>query len=248
MSLPKPTIVIFDMDGTAVRHINIYLLHILEKMDDAAYAVSRLFTWIFKRKAQGPALPDWESYKNRKKPKLIVHRAIHKLRRKEVDQIVEPCPGIYEVLDYLKGHDIPLALASNGLGKGYGHDILEKFELAEYFQATIFREDISKSKPNPESLLLCLERMNIKPKASDVLWYIGDRRKDVNAALAAAKQLECKVIPLAYGVNATMALIKAHLPPEHIVMSFYDMRETLHKLLGSSTAKNKLSNSRPSKK
>ena len=232
MSLPKPTIVIFDMDGTAVRHINIYLLHILEKLDDIGYTVTRLFSWIFERKAKGPALPDWEAYKNRKKPKLLVHRAIHKLRRKEVDQIVEPCPGIYEVLDFLSAQKIPLALASNGLGKGYGHDILQKFELENYFPVTIFREDIQKSKPNPESLLLCLERMKITPGADDVLWYIGDRHKDINAALNAEKQLACKVVPMAYGVNATMALIKAHLPPEHIILSYYDLRETLKKLFG----------------
>ena len=37
MTLERPTIVIFDMDGTTVRHINLMLLHILEKLDDFGY-------------------------------------------------------------------------------------------------------------------------------------------------------------------------------------------------------------------
>ncbi len=240
MSLPKPTIVIFDMDGTSVRHINLYLLHILERLDDAAYATTRLFTWIFKRHAKGPAIPEWEHYKNRKKPRLFVHRAIHRLRRKDVDQIVEPCPGIYDVLDFLKNHDIPLALASNGLGKGYGHDILKKFELDSYFSATIFREHIKHSKPDPESLLLCLKKMKITPGKEDVIWYIGDRPKDVKAALNAAKQLDCTVEPIAYGVNAAISILKAGLSPDHIIMSHFDMKEVLEERLGSATAKKRL--------
>ena len=57
MSLPKPTIVIFDMDGTTVRHLNPVVLHILEWFDDAGFAIGRFFKWIFKRGAQGPVIP-----------------------------------------------------------------------------------------------------------------------------------------------------------------------------------------------
>ena len=232
MSLKKPTIVIFDMDGTTVRHINPWILHVLERLDDAYFRLSRIASWIFERKAQGPAIPDEEAYKTRKRPRLLVHRALHKVRRKEVDQIVEPCPGVYWVLDLLKSHDIPLGLASNGLGKGYGHDILEKFDLAPYFKATIFREDIHKSKPNPESLLLTLKTMGLTPKEGDVIWYIGDRHKDVLAAMAADTHLPCSIIPIAYGMNSAVAAIEKGLGADHIIMSFFDMHIILGKLLG----------------
>lgn len=227
MSLKKPTIVIFDMDGTTVRHINLMLLHILEKLDDTAYMISRLFRWLFRRGAQGPIIPDDEDFLNRKKPRLFVHRALHKVRRKEVDQIVEPCPGIYSVLNLLKKNNIRLALASNGLGKGYGDDIIQKFDLGDYFETTIFREDVSKSKPDPEGLLLALKQMGIETSAEDVIWHIGDRHKDVKAALAADEHVEGTVIPVAYGLNASMAVLENNLSPDHIIMSYTDLHDRL---------------------
>ncbi len=231
MALEKPTIVIFDMDGTSVRHINIYLLHVLEKLDDWGYAISKFFTWLFRRGGQGPIIADDDEFLNRKKPRLFVHRAIHKVRRKEVDQIVEPCPGIYSVLALLKKNNIPLALASNGLGKGYGHDILDKFGLAHYFTATIFREDVKKSKPHPEGILLALKELNAEITEKDVIWHIGDRRKDVIAALDANNHTPGKVVPVAYGINAALAVLEKGLPPENIVISYTDLYEHLKKML-----------------
>lgn len=227
MALQPPTIVIFDMDGTTVRHINLFLLHALEKLDDFGYLVSRFFRWLFRRGAQGPIIPDDEDFLTRKKPRLFVHRAIHTFRRKEVDQIVEPCPGIYTVLDFLKSQNIPLALASNGLGKGYGDDIIQKFDLGGYFKATIFREDVQKSKPNPEGLLLALKEMGIEASKDDVIWHIGDRHKDVKAAIAADEILDAKVVPVAYGLNSATAILEKNLSPDHIIMSYTDMHDRL---------------------
>ena len=90
MAIKKPTIIIFDMDGTAVRHINPRLLHVLEILDNLSYKTSKFFSWVFLQGAKGPMIPIW--HKKRKQPRLLVHRAIHKIRRKPVEQIVEPCP------------------------------------------------------------------------------------------------------------------------------------------------------------
>ncbi len=231
MGLQKPTIVIFDMDGTAVRHVNPRLLHVLEHLDNIAYKTSKLFNWLFKRKAKGNMVPEWHDPEwenpNKKKPRLLVHRAIHKVRRKPVEQIVQPCPGLYDVLDILKAQNIPLALVSNGLGKGYGHDVLQKFDLDEYFKTSIFREDIQNSKPNPEPILLALKRMGIEPQENDVVWYIGDRRKDVLAALEASKMVKGVVVPIAVAFNAAVTVLEKNLGPDHIIMSFHDMYDQL---------------------
>ncbi len=231
MSLKKPTIIIFDMDGTAVRHINPRLLHVLEFLDSACYKISKLFSWVFKRGGKGPIVPTWHDpewlNKKKKRPSLLVHRAIHRFRRKPVEQIVQPCPGIYDVLDYLKKKNIPMALVSNGLGKGYGHDILTKFDLEDYFKTTVFREDISNSKPHPEPILLALKRMKIEPTKDDVIWYLGDRHKDVIAALAASKIITGTVTPIAVAFNAAVAIMEKNLGPDHIIMSYHDMYDQL---------------------
>ena len=239
MSLPKPSVVIFDMDGTTVRHLNPKLLGFMEWLDDTVYKVSRLWTWIFERKGKGP-LQLTQPEQPVKPPKsIIVHKAIHKLRKKPVELLVEPCPGVMTVLEFLKQQDIPLALVSNGLGKGYGQDIVQKFGLDKYFGVTIFREDIRKSKPNPEPIILALSKLKDNYDDGDLIWYIGDRQKDVKAALRADDQLECRVIPIAYGLNAAVAGIKHHLPPEHVIMSYFVMLDALKKLFKNDKSKEK---------
>ena len=234
MTLQKPTIVIFDMDGTAVRHINPRLLHVLEFLDNICYKSSKIFKWIFKSKAQGRIVPEWHdpewSNTKKKKPRLLVHRAIHKVRRKPVEQIVQPCPGLYDVLDFLQDQNIPMALVSNGLGKGYGDDIVQKFDLEGYFKTTVFREDISNSKPHPEPILLALKQMKIEPKENDVVWYIGDRRKDVIAALAASDIIAGTTVPIAVAFNAAVAILEKGLSPDNIIMSFHDMFDQLKEM------------------
>jgi len=238
MKIEKPTLVIFDMDGTTVRHVNPRLLHVLEWLDDQAFKASRFFDWVLRRHAKGSMFLDVDKAgTSQKQPKLLVHRAMHKLRRKSVEQIVEPCPGVYAVLELLKAHEIPMALASNGLGTGYGHDVLKTFDLEEYFSATIFREDIRHSKPNPESILLAIRQTGVKLSEKDVIWYIGDRHKDVKAALAAAAHLPCKIEPVAYGVNATVAVIEKNIGHDHIMMSYHDMYVKLLTLLGKPAQK-----------
>ena len=233
MSLVKPTIVIFDMDGTAVRHLNPAILHVLEKLDDGAYRVKKFFDRVLRRDKKALFVSEAEeAYHARKKPRLLVHRAIHKVRRKPVEQIVEPCPGIYQVLELLKANNIPTAIVSNGLGKGYGHEIMETFGFGQYFDAMLFREDIHNSKPHPEPILLALKRLlgeGREPQESDVIWYIGDRHKDITASVEANKLVAALIQPLAYGVNATAAVIEKGVGADHIVLSYFDLHTRLRK-------------------
>lgn len=226
MSLNKPTIVLFDMDGTVVRHINPALLSVLETLDDGAHKCAKFFSRVFRRKIKSPPLVEHHDGKRRK---LLVHRAMHRMRRKKVDQIVEPCPGIYAVLKLLQAHDIPMGLISNGLGKGYGHDILRTFDLEPYFTATIFREDISRAKPYPDPILQALEQMPRTLQADDVIWYIGDRRKDVVASMAAAAHLPCTIQPLGYNLHAAMAVLEYNIGTDHIVMAWPDLESRLRR-------------------
>lgn len=230
MALQKPTIVLFDMDGTTVRHINPWLLHVLERLDDAAHKIAALFSKIFRRKIKSPPLVE---FYDGKRKKLLVHRAIHRLRRKDVEQIVEPCPGIYDVLDFLHKNKIPMGIISNGLGKGYGHDVLRKFDLERFFEVTIFREDITRAKPWPDPILQALDKMKTKPVKSDRIWYIGDRNKDVKAAMAAELYLPCDIQPVAYNLNAAIAVLEHNIGPDHIIMAWPDLLTRLQQFFPS---------------
>ena len=228
MALARPTIVLFDMDGTTVRHINPKLLQILEALDDASHKAAKFVSKILKREISTPPLVE---IRDGKRPKLLVHRAMHKMRRKDVDEIVEPCPGIYDVLEFLKQQNVQMGIVSNGLGKGYGHDILKTFDLEQYFSVTIFREDITRSKPYPDPLLQALSGLPRPPSKDDVIWYVGDRRKDVQAAIAARAHLPCPVIPLAYGLNAAIAVLENNVGNDNIIMAWPDLMPRLRQSL-----------------
>ena len=238
MTLSKPTIVIFDMDGTTVRHLNPAFLHTLEWLDDTLYRLGGLKRWLIDRHAKGPVFPENDPENPGKRPRLLLRRALHKVNRKPLDQVVEPCPGIYAVLKLLTRHNVPMALVSNGLGQGYGHEVLETFDLEKYFPTTVFREDIKRSKPHPEALMLALQNMNIKLRKGDVIWYIGDRHKDITAALALQKTVPATVVPIAYALNAAVAVLERGVGPDHIIMSYFDLRKKLEALLGKPPSAN----------
>lgn len=233
MPLPKPSIVIFDMDGTTVRHLNPKLLGVMEWLDDAIFKISKLWSWIFDRKGKGPLLLTPPEQPVKPPKSIIVHKALHKLRNKPVELLVEPCPGVMTVLDFLKKQGIPMALVSNGLGKGYGDDIVQKFGLEKYFDATIFREDIRKSKPNPDPIIMALSRLKDSCDENDLIWYIGDRHKDVSAAQAAQKILPCEIVPLAYGMNAAVAIIEKGYDKRNILMTYQDLHEQLQDIFSN---------------
>lgn len=222
MKRQKPTIVLFDMDGTTVRHVNPKWLVLLEKLDDWCYALTRL------AHRQNPAAYDMDPAEE---PRLLVHRMIHKFRRKPVEQIVQPCPGIYTLLNTLKQHGILIGIVSNGLGKGYGFDILKKFKLEPYYASKTFREHITRSKPHPEPILRGLSRFNRPVTDQDVIWYIGDRHKDIVAALAADKLSPAAIIPFSYGIQAALAVLEKQLGPDHIIMNYYDFTAKITPLL-----------------
>ncbi|MEM9469313.1 MAG: HAD hydrolase-like protein [Pseudomonadota bacterium] len=216
-NIPLPTIVLFDMDGTTVRHVQPWLLNILECIDDLFYKGARLIA----RLRRGREMIDFSDEPATKRG-LLVHRALHKVRRKDVSQIVQPCPGILPLLRFFKEQNVPMALVSNGLGKGYGHEIVETFKLDRFFDAYIFREDAEKAKPHPDSLLRGLKALKENPSQNDVVWFIGDRHKDIQAALSAKQFIECDFIPFGYGINAAIETLKNGLGTDHVILNYTD--------------------------
>jgi phosphoglycolate phosphatase len=65
----------------------------------------------------------------------------------------------------------------------------------------------------------------------DVVWYIGDRHKDVIAALAANEAVNAKVIPFAYGLKAAVAILEKGLAPDHIIMNYTDFAARIYPVL-----------------
>jgi phosphoglycolate phosphatase len=61
----------------------------------------------------------------------------------------------------------------------YSRELMEHFELMEYFEVLIGREHVENPKPHPEPIWTALEQMNGKREGA---WMIGDTRLDIEAA------------------------------------------------------------------
>lgn len=85
--------------------------------------------------------------------------------------------GFEEVLSILNNHCIQ-AICSSKMKPQYKIDVLDK-GLGKYFKTAVLMEDTVMHKPDPEPLLLCLKRLEIK--ANEAL-YIGDALSDYKAA------------------------------------------------------------------
>lgn len=213
----RPTIVLFDLDGTLVHHVNPRVLQMLEFLDDCSHRGGRLaarFRLMRRHRVVKRA------------PKLLVHKAIHKVRRKSVEQMLMPCATMRCVLGRLRAEGVALGVVSNGLGTGYGHDVLDTFDLKKYFSAVVFREDVARGKPWPDSILTALQNLGRELRANDVIWYIGDQRKDIAAAQAASAALGRTIIPFALGARAALTA-EARIPPAQIMWTASDFERTI---------------------
>ena len=87
----------------------------------------------------------------------------------------KPYQGVEELLKKVK---IKQGIASSKTKAQYQIDFVE-MGLNQYIDAVVLKEDTIAHKPDPEPLLLCLEKLNIK--ASEAI-YIGDTYNDYLAA------------------------------------------------------------------
>lgn len=211
---------LFDLDGTVVRHVNPRVIQVLEALDDLAHHTCRLLSVLPGRHRRAPSRP----------PRLLVHRAIHKIRSKQVEQIVKPTPGIFELLEILRASSVRTGLVSNCLGRGYGRDVVAAFGLGPCFETTVFREDVQRGKPWPDCILTALDGLAGGVRPSDVVWYVGDQRKDVLAALAAQSRLSCDIVPMAFGLRAATYVVKRGMDTDHVVFSMSALAERFIRL------------------
>lgn len=202
-----------------MHHVNPRVLQMLEFLDDCSHRGGRLVARfrLARRQMTAPTRP----------PKLLVHRVIHKVRRKSVEQMLQPCETMRTVLDKLKEEGVALGVVSNGLGRGYGHDVLRTFGLDSFFSSAVFREDVSRGKPWPDSIVAALKGMGRELRRNDVIWYIGDQRKDIGAALAASQVIGQTIRPFALGARAAMGAVEARLSPAQIMWTPSDFERAV---------------------
>lgn len=94
--------------------------------------------------------------------------------------------GLYDLLDYLKGEEYRIAIASSSNSDVVMHH-LKDAGIAEYFEQVISGELVEKSKPSPDIYLKACKRLGLEPSECYAL-------EDSKAGLISAYRAGCKVI------------------------------------------------------
>ncbi len=93
-------------------------------------------------------------------------------------------PGISELLLWLDQEKLPWGIVTNK-PRRYAEPILTALQLDSRCHVLICPDDVTHTKPNPESLLLACEEINCR---ADQTIYLGDQRRDIEAGQNAGMQ------------------------------------------------------------
>lgn len=103
-------------------------------------------------------------------------------------------PGLDDLLQQLEAQNIPWGIVTNKPEK-FSLRLLEKLELSARCSVLICPDHVSATKPNPEPILLALEKLSA---GTERTVYIGDHIRDIQAA----KNADVIAIAAAYGYLA----------------------------------------------
>ncbi len=97
------------------------------------------------------------------------------------EETVALIDGAAEVITTLAARGIATSVVTSGSRERVVREI-DAHGLSQHLRHPVFGTDVENKKPHPEALLLCLERLSVKP--ADAV-YVGDSAEDIAMARAA---------------------------------------------------------------
>ena len=84
------------------------------------------------------------------------------IMEKLVDDRGEAMAGVYDILNFFKSINIPMAIAS-GSSFSLINRVLQKLEITDFFTVIQSTENLKEGKPHPEVFLKTAEKLNVSP-------------------------------------------------------------------------------------
>ncbi len=168
------TTILFDFDGTLADTNELIAtshLHVLNKYFPDRFDREKVKAF------NGPSLDDvyGKLYPEKSNELIAEYR---RYNEKKHDDVIKLFPDVNEMLVQLKSANFKLGIVSTKkqplLNKG-----LEVLGILPHFDAVISGSDIKKTKPDPESLHLALEKLQSSPKEAIM---VGDNWHDIESA------------------------------------------------------------------
>ena len=198
MKLPRPEMVLIDVDGTLV-----------DSVPDLAYCVDAMMSELGMPERGEKRVRHWVGNGVERLVKralvnqldgepdealfskaLPVFEALYRDNTSKRSRLYQ---GVKEALDFLKTTGVRLGCVTNKASQ-FTLPLLQDLGVRDYFEVIICGDMVERKKPDPMPLLQAAEQLETEPRASMML---GDSMSDVNAARAAGFQIVC----MSYGYN-----------------------------------------------
>ena len=198
--LPRPSAILFDLDGTLVDTVEARITAWLDTLEEAGIRTTRsrlrpLIGLDGRRLAREIAALDGLSI-DADRAETIDHASGQLYSRLNRDP--RPLPGVRELVDAIEARGLPWAIATSSRASQVASSV-DALAL-EHKPTIVDASHVKHAKPEPDLLLLAAKRLKVEPAQC---WYIGDATWDMAAAVAAA------MIPI--GVTAGSAVDAAGL-------------------------------------
>ena len=154
-----------------------------------------------------------KSPENRAKFRPLFLEVSQELQRREAVLF----PGAAELLQALSARGIKTAIVSTKRGDTL-EIIMNRFGLLQDLEAVIGSADVHRPKPDPEGLLLAMERMDVQPEQT---LFCGDTILDAGAA----KNAGCRFAAVLNGTTPASAF--APFSPDHIAPDLWELKQWL---------------------
>lgn len=171
----KYTSILFDFDGTLANTNGLVIgswkhaFRVLKGIEQSEEEIKKTFG--------EPLAVSMEKFF----PDVPVEEAIATYRSYQKDvfeNLIEPFDGMVELIKGLKAKGYKVAVTTSRMGASTMAG-LKKFGLADIFDAIVTSDDTTKHKPDPEPVLITLEKLGAKPEEA---LMIGDSMFDIKCA------------------------------------------------------------------
>ncbi|HEY3288135.1 MAG TPA: HAD-IA family hydrolase [Gemmatimonadaceae bacterium] len=206
-----PPALLFDLDGTVVDSIELIVQAAVHAFDGREGPRPTREEWVaLIGTPLAPMLRRWAHDEDDVKFLWDRYRAY---QVEHHDRLVSPYPGVVELIRRLHARGHAMAVVSSKVEAGIRRS-LDYIGVTDCFGALIGIEATEKHKPDPEPVLLALERLGVTATHA---WFIGDSPHDVYAGHAAG----VKTIGVLTGPydRATMEAAR----PTHLVETLVEM-------------------------
>lgn len=203
LDIDKIKAIIFDMDGVIFDTEMVYLKVWSEVFEKYGYKMTKeIYTSVLGTGREnvkkvfvnnyGSNLPIDDMYKE-KDENLA----------KEIEKGVALKAGAYEILKYLKENDFKIALATSAISKR-AFKQLKQANIYKFFDAVVCRDEVEKTKPNPDIFLKAADKLNVNKSECIV---IEDSSAGIKAAFNAGmipihvidlKDVDSDILEMAY--------------------------------------------------